>query len=272
MIATADLHLWAGREGLRFDQAEKDYVILLVLSALADEPSQTSPWVFKGGTCLRHCYYPNYRFSEDMDFTLAGERDPSGVAGVLSRVAANVRDRAGVMLEPREPQVDQANGQIETPLAYARGAPGRRNLPTVKVHISFREPLLTPVETRRVAPPHPSLPAFSLAAYSKMEIVAEKLRALLQQQAKWPRPRDLYDLWYITCLKGESFDLSDLRRVFAGKCLARGVTPDTAGLCSTQLHDWNLNAWDNQLVPMLQHDPGYERVWHEWRDRCQSLL
>jgi predicted nucleotidyltransferase component of viral defense system len=25
--------------------------------------------IFKGGTCLRKCYFPNYRFSEDLDFT-----------------------------------------------------------------------------------------------------------------------------------------------------------------------------------------------------------
>jgi hypothetical protein len=35
MITTAELHRIAEKEGLRFDQAEKDYVILWVLSGLA---------------------------------------------------------------------------------------------------------------------------------------------------------------------------------------------------------------------------------------------
>lgn len=35
MITTAQLHQLAEKEGLRFDQAEKDYVILLLLSGLA---------------------------------------------------------------------------------------------------------------------------------------------------------------------------------------------------------------------------------------------
>ena len=34
MITTAELHDAAHREGLRFDQVEKDYVILCVLSAM----------------------------------------------------------------------------------------------------------------------------------------------------------------------------------------------------------------------------------------------
>jgi len=35
MITTAQLHHLAEKEGLRFDQAEKDYVILWLLSGLA---------------------------------------------------------------------------------------------------------------------------------------------------------------------------------------------------------------------------------------------
>ena len=30
-------------------------------------------WVFKGGTCLKKCYFETYRFSEDLDFTLRDE-------------------------------------------------------------------------------------------------------------------------------------------------------------------------------------------------------
>ena len=29
--------------------------------------------MFKGGTALKKCYFPEYRFSEDLDFTLAEE-------------------------------------------------------------------------------------------------------------------------------------------------------------------------------------------------------
>jgi predicted nucleotidyltransferase component of viral defense system len=27
-------------------------------------------WIFKGGTCLKKCFFETYRFSEDLDFTL----------------------------------------------------------------------------------------------------------------------------------------------------------------------------------------------------------
>jgi predicted nucleotidyltransferase component of viral defense system len=69
MITTAELHRVAEQEGLRFDQIEKDYVIVWLLSGLAHSGATEHGWVFKGGTCLRHCYYEGYRFSEDIDFS-----------------------------------------------------------------------------------------------------------------------------------------------------------------------------------------------------------
>jgi hypothetical protein len=69
MISTAELHRAAGEQGLRFDQVEKDYVILRLLLAFSHFAPVTQNWVFKGGTCLRHCYYAGYRFSEDLDFS-----------------------------------------------------------------------------------------------------------------------------------------------------------------------------------------------------------
>ena len=47
MITTAELHRVAEQEGLRFDQAEKDYVILWVLSGLARSGLTRHGWTFK---------------------------------------------------------------------------------------------------------------------------------------------------------------------------------------------------------------------------------
>ena len=48
--------------------AEKDYFLTLALQVLYASPLQES-LVFKGGTALHHCYLPQQRFSEDLDFT-----------------------------------------------------------------------------------------------------------------------------------------------------------------------------------------------------------
>lgn len=58
------------RRSLRYPLhvAEKDYFLVLALKAIYDSPLGDR-LVFKGGTALHHHYLPQYRFSEDLDFT-----------------------------------------------------------------------------------------------------------------------------------------------------------------------------------------------------------
>jgi predicted nucleotidyltransferase component of viral defense system len=45
--------------------------------------------VFKGGTCLRKCYYETFRFSEDLDFTIidGGPEEPGDLMKVFGAIA-----------------------------------------------------------------------------------------------------------------------------------------------------------------------------------------
>ena len=52
---------------------EKDYVLGWMLAGINAHDELGESWVFKGGTCLKKCYFETYRFSEDLDFTLRHE-------------------------------------------------------------------------------------------------------------------------------------------------------------------------------------------------------
>jgi predicted nucleotidyltransferase component of viral defense system len=56
--------------GLSPEIVEKDYVLGWLLKGIYSHPSLSSAFIFKGGTCLKKCYFETYRFSEDLDFTL----------------------------------------------------------------------------------------------------------------------------------------------------------------------------------------------------------
>src|SRR5437016_14666055 len=49
---------------------EKDYVLGWILAGINAHEELAESWVFKGGTCLKKCYFETYRFSEDLDYTL----------------------------------------------------------------------------------------------------------------------------------------------------------------------------------------------------------
>jgi predicted nucleotidyltransferase component of viral defense system len=50
---------------------EKDWVLSHLLNAIYGNQIFSRNLIFKGGTSLRKCWFENYRFSEDLDFTIA---------------------------------------------------------------------------------------------------------------------------------------------------------------------------------------------------------
>ena len=105
MIKTSELHRIAALEGIRFDQTEKDYVILWILYGLSQPDFVPAGWAFKGGTCLRHCYYPGYRFSEDLDFSCEPRGRALGDSLILvARVAAWIQGTSGISMNTKAHQ------------------------------------------------------------------------------------------------------------------------------------------------------------------------
>ena len=69
MIPKAVIHAVAKEKSLRDTTIEKDYVLGWVLYGIAAQ-QRFARWVFKGGTCLKKCFFETCRFSEDLDFTV----------------------------------------------------------------------------------------------------------------------------------------------------------------------------------------------------------
>lgn len=272
MITTAELHRIAEKDGLRFDQTEKDYVIMWVLKGLVHSGMTRHGWVFKGGTCLRHCYYEGYRFSEDIDFSCSPGIDNLDTSlKLLEKAADKVQSESGIRLTVKEPLTIPGDFQIEIPIEYSRGGARRQSLPQVKVHLTFDEPILEKPFNCSIKSSYSDLSPFKVHSYTKKEIVAEKLRSLLQQQKKWPRPRDLYDLWYMLCRAGEQFTWTELFPMFEKKCRIRDVKPEVSGLTSDKLSKWNENVWQERLGPMLKELPDFDLVWKEWTETFQRI-
>ncbi len=71
-----------------------------LLAGIYNQGELADDWIFKGGTCLKKCFFETYRFSEDLDFTL---RNPEHLgqdflAASLGRVAAWVYEQTGLEL------------------------------------------------------------------------------------------------------------------------------------------------------------------------------
>jgi predicted nucleotidyltransferase component of viral defense system len=62
----------ADKAGFSAPVVERDYVLAHVLSAISKH-ADTASIVFKGGTALRLCYFEDYRYSADLDFSLIND-------------------------------------------------------------------------------------------------------------------------------------------------------------------------------------------------------
>ena len=81
---------------------EKDYALGWLLAGIAAHPVIGPRWVFKGGTCLKKCYFETYRFSEDLDFTLqdADHLDETFLASVFEEIGEWVYDACACSYRP----------------------------------------------------------------------------------------------------------------------------------------------------------------------------
>ncbi len=57
MIDRRELLATAGNLSLLPNVVEKDYVLGWVLAGIYNHQELTDKWVFKGGTCLKKCYF-----------------------------------------------------------------------------------------------------------------------------------------------------------------------------------------------------------------------
>ena len=93
MIPKQEILSISAATGLQPSTVEKDYVLSWVLYGLSKN-SQLANWIFKGGTCLKKCFFDTYRFSEDLDFTVPPRAlyEQGGIETALGEIAQTVYD------------------------------------------------------------------------------------------------------------------------------------------------------------------------------------
>ncbi len=216
MILQKEIIQIAERKRLKTTTIDKDWVLGHFLNAMYSFEDIRKNFVFKGGTALKKCYFIDYRFSEDLDFTLLDKDflvDEKFFRKVIKTATAN----SGIKFYFHKQKVQRSNvveHGYEIKIKYwgADHKLGRKPLPPsrwqtyIKLDISFSEKLRTPPDDRMIFHDYSDNGAItnSVIVYSIYEIIAEKLRTLIQRN----RPRDVYDINYLSeLINEESFPL-----------------------------------------------------------------
>jgi predicted nucleotidyltransferase component of viral defense system len=129
---------------IREDVLERDYCMAWFLAVLSQSELK-EVLAFKGGTALKRCYFGDYRFSEDLDFTLLQAIPFTEILQRLESVFSQVRKDSGINFA-FEREDRQKHGNSHTfYLKYAGPLPAENN---AKVDITIREHLAFPLEER----------------------------------------------------------------------------------------------------------------------------
>ncbi|NCO66814.1 nucleotidyl transferase AbiEii/AbiGii toxin family protein [Candidatus Aquicultor secundus] len=214
---------------------EKDYVLTWIILGIAD--SDLYPLLaFKGGTALRKIYFPDYRFSEDLDFTVLEKVESDDLISGLGRVIADLSKGQGFQFALPSEKIERRNDSITAYISFVGPLQAKLGSRDIKVDFTLSEKLIFPVEPHTIYRDYSDAVEKQILTYSLEEIMVEKLCAIIGRT----EPRDVYDLDY---LFDQNLDFMAIPNALVEKAEFKGIDP-------------------NRLLEVLEKKkPTLERMW-----------
>lgn len=266
---------------------EQDYALSWVLKGMSEVPELFEHLVFKGGTCLRKCYFGDYRFSQDGDFSVQGDY-PRGnhLENLLNKscqIAREAQEKHNIFITYgcERYQEKRPHPQNQEAFTIIVQYPWHREpLTRVMIEVTASETVLMSPVKKPLIHPYESFFEGNLQVYTLEEIIAEKIRALLQFSKKlhergWgrSRARDYYDIWRILKGYGHQINSQVIPSLVTQKCANKEMVFEThEALFSEQLME-NLNkSWEQWVRPLVVTNlPEVSTVVHDLRQELNKI-
>lgn len=249
---------------------EKDYVLSWVLAGIAAYTSLNESLIFKGGTCLKKCFFKNYRFSEDLDFSINKQNkfkiNEYFLQDSFSEISRWIYDSIGIEIPEKNLSFQLNKNEINPTITGSLNYRGplqrqRGSLSRIKLDITLNEKLVSFPEKRSIY--HHYSDSFDkntlINTYCIEEIFAEKLRALADRM----RPRDLYDVVSLYASKHLWHpDSNKTLSILKIKCDHKNIPLPTMEFLNTKTEKAELIAeWRNMLDHQISFLKPLESYW-----------
>ncbi len=256
-----------------------DYVLGCFMHFLSTQETVKKSWVFKGGTSLAKCFFENYRFSEDLDFTLLSTITEETLITIVDSAKSIMQEEIGIRTDVEKIKVeiikdDYGDESLEIRFYY-RGPWDYAGSPrTVRIHTNRDEKIVFPTVNKSLIHNYSdrdTLPPVLISAYSLEEIFVEKLRALSGQRV-YAISRDLFDIHY---LSSKRVSISAAIKAFEEKCRVKNLKTDDFSFSKVEnrKEEYRTN-WKNQLeylIPKNIKIP-FEEAWNTSIKILRSVL
>lgn len=270
--------------GVPANTVDKDYVIGHFLNELFSRDWAQQHFLFKGGTCLKKCYFSNYRFSEDIDITVT-DANYKPIAVNFQNICDAVFQKTEIAFNILKFEDVFSNDKLmgwDVKICFW-GANHRKNEPPVfgntchsflEIELRIHETIVLEKARRSLFHPYTDHEAVTnnIPCYSIHEILAEKMRSLLQRNRG--EARDYFDLWYIKKNIAD-IDWTVTKEAFNKKCAFKNIN-------FTHVDDFfqpgrvrqAYVSWDKRLAHQLPKRIGVEKetVFEELRTFLVQLF
>jgi predicted nucleotidyltransferase component of viral defense system len=264
MIHFSEIERIASKAGVPAETIEKDYCITWILASVFSKTENTDI-VFYGGTAIKKAYFPDYRFSEDLDFISQDKLEMDDILGRMERVYGSIRDEANIILVTDKSTVNTEGDRRQFFITYD-GFPEISVDKRIKIDVMSKGELLQKPTAKSLHCGYSDMKKsrVKLRVYTPEAIVTDKIATILSPVRA--EPRDLYDLWFL--LKNCRLNLRVIRANFKKKLgyelKSEIVTPN--------LHNaLYRDRWSNRLSNQIANLPGFDKVLKETEASLRSL-
>jgi hypothetical protein len=243
MIEDYVLRRLSAERNIGLDIIEKDYVLGWILKGIS-ETSVNNRIIFKGGTALSKVHFPlDWRLSEDLDFTLLDETSMTHISETLWDELPMIigEESQGIRAEYKNPYV------TDYFLRATIGFTGPITRHNTKIEVT-QERFIGEWSKFKV-PETYDYPPFYLNTYTINNILAEKLRSLIERN----KIRDYYDTWRI--LDKKVADLNRVKELFYKKCEGKNIAFTSTDQFFPEGISEILEPFHSELTRLTQDEP-----------------
>jgi len=260
VIKPGEIQNKAREVGVRDQQIEKDYILSWILQGIAQHEELSTTITFKGGTVLKKVYFEDYRFSEDLDFTLLDNDIPNRkIFEWFNEVFEYIREEANIPLGIIDPEShrdrhEHEDGGINLYISYVGPLGGIGANKRVKVDFSRSEQLQFEPVMQNTFLGYSDQEEHQLLCYPLEEVLVEKLRSVMQRM----QARDFYDIWYL--LEIHDMDVAFYAIEFRAKCESKEINPTDFHKKLAQRLPQYKGRWKASMADQIQDLPDFDQV------------
>lgn len=238
---------------------EKDYALSWLLSGIYCS-NLKDIFIFKGGTALSKVYFPKiWRLSEDLDFTVINATSAPKIKSMLKECLDALNERSGMGFSVTE--FHSNPGHIIATVQFT-GPLGKNS---IKLDISLDEMLAEHPSKKQIEEEFEDIEKFDIFVYSLEEILAEKLRSIIQRG----KSRDYFDVWMLFQIGG--FDKDKVKSILIEKCRFKKIEPSYDLFFEERKIEEARDFWKTGLSRLMENVPDFEIVIRDLKEDIEFL-